>query len=960
MNTWTCPEERRRLLEHAVAHAAHLLPGQRPIEAFVHHNTLHPFEDMAFEDAVVLAADLYGARAFMPEADFRAAWAEGRVLDRDLDAVLARRVPDGRFEAIPPEIGEREAVRRLMLWLPPDASGPALEWRLAETDALRSLPPWLPRDARERLLQGNTEGVGGTLQRLWAACRAYADRPGPPPAPSRPRDQVILERGQDPDALVHPVLIRWCMAYLDHGQAWWSMPQREEGFYRAMLRVLAQGGVPLRGWMRPLRAQARDLLASGADAADCAHAGLLALDIAEDDIEAVVTATLLALPGWPGMFVQLTERPDLAPGRKPPTVLMDFLAVRLMLDVAALGGPAPAVQGAPVEAVGRDAWRLFHAALLLGLLPEELGEAGLAEVQGLLDRWPLVSRQRLWQLAYERRYRVQVLDALEAHHRVLQEGGMPPTPDAQVVTCIDDREESLRRHLEELDPRWETLGAAGFYGVAMAYRGLHDAHPRPLCPAGLVPRHLVEERPAPEHVGAFATRRASRTRLGRMSEALSGGSRTLLSGGMLALAGLWSLVPLTTRLLAPSLHARVGGKDAPVPTVLTLERDPAQPEKDGFLLGFTVDEMVGVVAGVLKGMGLVRGFAPLVVFLGHGSSSLNNPHEAAHDCGACGGGRGGPNARAFAIMANRPDVRARLRAEGVDIPAETWFVGGYHNTANDAVDWYDLDRVPARHRDVLARLRADLDEARRRDAHERCRRFESAALDLSPTEALRHVEDRAEDLAQPRPEYGHATNALCFVGRRSWSRGLFLDRRVFLTSYDSDTDPDGAVLEGLLASVGPVGAGINLEYWFSFVDPVRYGSGTKLPHNIVGLLGVMDGHASDLRTGLPWQMVEIHEPVRLLVVVEARPRQLEALLGRQPGLRSLVLHRWILLAAFDPETGRSWFFTEDGFAPHFPEQRDLPRTGTSADWYGGKRGHLPPATILAGCPKPPDATEEAA
>ncbi len=77
-----------------------------------------------------------------------------------------------------------------------------------------------------------------------------------------------------------------------------------------------------------------------------------------------------------------------------------------------------------------------------------------------------------------------------------------------------------------------------------------------------------------------------------------------------------------------------------------------------------------------------------------------------------------------------------------------------------------------------------------------------------------------------------------------------------------------------MAAVVPVCAGISLEYYFSFVDNDRYGCGTKLPHNVTSLVGVMDGHASDLRTGLPWQMVEIHEPVRILFVVETTPERM--------------------------------------------------------------------------------------
>src|SRR5690606_29013332 len=137
-----------------------------------------------------------------------------------------------------------------------------------------------------------------------------------------------------------------------------------------------------------------------------------------------------------------------------------------------------------------------------------------------------------------------------------------------------------------------------------------------------------------------------------------------------------------------------------------------------------------------------------------------------------------------------------------------------------------------------------------------------------------HVESRATLYAQPRPEYGHCTNAICIVGRRPATRGLHLDRRAFLVSYDPTIDGDHTILERVLAAVGPVGAGISLEYYFSAVDNGVFGCGTKLPHNVTSLLGVMNGHQSDLQTGLPLQMVEIHEAMRLLLIVEATPHAL--------------------------------------------------------------------------------------
>jgi uncharacterized protein YbcC (UPF0753/DUF2309 family) len=291
-------------------------------------------------------------------------------------------------------------------------------------------------------------------------------------------------------------------------------------------------------------------------------------------------------------------------------------------------------------------------------------------------------------------------------------------------------------------------------------------------------------------------------------------------------------------------------------------------------------------------------------------------------------------------------VRQRLARRGFAIPDDTVFVGGWHNTCTDVVTFLDLDALPPTHRAEFDTAHAELGEACRRNAHERCRRFLSAPLTLSFEAAHRHVEARSEDLAQTRPELGHATNAVCIVGRRERTRGLFLDRRAFLISYDPTLDdPDSGVLTRTLQAAVPVCAGISLEYYFSRVDCPGWGSGSKLPHNISALLGVMDGAASDLRTGLPWQMVEIHEPMRLLFVLEATPAAVQQILDREEGIARVVRNGWVQLALLDPYSPAVRLYRDGAFEVYQPEAVELPAVPTSADWYRGWRDHLEFAAI---------------
>ncbi len=964
-------------------HVAHLLPTQGPIDVFIHHNTLHAFEDLPFEEAVKSAAKIYDAEAFLPEQRYLEEFRSGRITERDLERALQSHSISGQPLG---DIDFHDVVKRFLVVAPAVERFQEVKWLLRESsDAIspqlissESLISWLTthgscinrRDALHRLnfeAAESLEAIIAALPRditikdhektvLWAAALLYTAEAWKVREPSQgTHSRIVL------DEMINPLVIRFCEEYLDLGFSNQLMPDRQDGMLACFLRMVdvAHFGIPR--WLETLRRSVSRYRVAPAEVGSLISRLLHDLGVRDEDRYDFLCREALSLKGWAG-YVALTERrPDLLHGQESEIKprFQDYIAIRLLLRLCAeesntyrsrkVESQSDSVE---LDTLDQVYCAAFHVLLLFTSLNKGallLNDAStvLPMIESLL-LIPEVTRRTLWHLAYENNLYERALNTLA---RPATRTKATIEPVAQFVFCIDDREESIRRHLEARNPAYETFGTAGFFGVDANYTMMSGAS-APYCPVIIQPKHAIREIPRQGYEQDLVKYRKKQALWFRLSGYVNRGSGSVLHNMVLSLAGCFSLIPMVLGVISPRTLRFMGsvfGSEPTIPPDLHELQVAADSNAQSGQTGYTLEEMAARVTSVLRGIGLTRNFAPLVFLIGHGSSSRNNPLRSAYDCGACGGRPGRINARAFCVMANDANVRQVVKERhGILIPDTTIFLGAFHNTCSDQMEYFDENRCPESHRLSLLNVRTDLAAAARQNAFERCRRFVQAEIS-NAEQAAEEALARSYMLAEARPEYGHATNALCIIGPRSFSKGLFFDRRSFLVSYDSSIDTDASILLGILRAVVPVCGGINLEYLFSAMDNEVYGAGTKLPHNIVSLVGIMNGTSSDLRTGLPTQMVEIHEPVRLLVVVVASREQLEQVIASDQAINRSFSGGWIKVALRDPETNELWMRAQSGDYTRFDASRsEVPSIKDYESWFKGRAGHLPFADIVEG------------
>lgn len=794
--------------EHEALHdLKHYLPAQSPLKDFIHHNTLHAFQNLKWDKAIRKAEKMFGYKVSLSIDEYRELYKSNHIQQKNLERTISER------------------------------------------KGKEHLNEWLDNVTKKEYDTSNASRIG-CLRSNW-------------------KIQCYINL----DSVTHPKIFRILCSYLDQGISIWKFPVHEKGFLTSIRELEKNSSVSI---FRSKRAKELFLNTR------CEIDGLLNILVGDESLyKQYIFDQQFAHQGWSGMVSVIEDQPQTLLDHKKISI-KELIILECLLEIDTL------------DSKFGETWAPLSTKL----------DKKPIDLFAHVDSTELNEVLSIWQNAYEFSYYDDVLSGM----KLVKAGHENNSSKSfQAMFCIDDRECSLRRYIEDNDTNCETFGTPGFFGVEFYFKPEHGKFYSKLCPAPLTPKYLIKE--------------IDTTSVRKKDVHFARESHSLLRGWLISQTlGFWSAIKLFFNIFRPTMSPSTAHSFNQMDkfSKLAIENKNPNDKENDLQIGFNVEEMVNRVEELLKSIGLVKNFAPIVYVIGHGSSSINNPHYAGYDCGACSGRPGSVNSRVICFMANKKEVRELLIQRGITIPDTTQFVGGLHDTSRDDIDFFDINFLSEtniqKHKNNTLIFYKSLDS----NAKERSRRLVSIDSKLSAKEIHEKVRIRSVSIFEPRPELNHATNALCIVGGRDFSKGLFLDRRSFMNSYDYRIDPDGKILTNIMKPLGPVCGGINLEYYFSRVDNHKLGAGTKLPHNVMGLFGVANGIDGDLRPGLPSQMIEVHDPVRLLIIVEHFPEIVLNTIKSVNAMYEWFINEWINLVAVNPETHEFFLFKEGDFIPYEP------------------------------------------
>lgn len=672
----------------------------------------------------------------------------------------------------------------------------------------------------------------------------------------------------------------WAASYFDKGQATWRTTDETVNLFTSWK---TEASVDLTPEITGLKNFRKFVKALPDDRLKAAAISMEQLKVPEKGVPIYLHRLLLKTGGWSAYAARIDWDNKLYGGKEGK--LVEFLAVLVSWEACV--------------------FQSLHSSELK--LRWKEAKSNLKEAVSFKQVDPYLSKNLILQDAFDiatQRELIKKFNASKAEPKKKKR-----KPKAQAIFCIDVRSEVFRRNLEMVDPEMETLGFAGFFAFPINFVPLAHDKGEAQCPVLIPAGPTIKE----EIADPVKNKRAQESRIinfdvKQVWKSFRSGAITCFS--FVSPMGLFYLPKLFTDsfgITRPVPHPENANLDKKYINRKTvgLEGTPDNPNA-----GIPVAKRIEMAKNALNAMSLTEGFADLVLIVGHGSTTVNNPHATGLDCGACGGKSGEANAKVAAAVLNDKQVRTDLKKEDIHIPEETIFLACLHDTTTDEIKIFNEEDIPEERNPELEQLKAALAKAGYAARTERASRmFIDDNIEQS-------IKGRSKDWSQVRPEWGLAGCSAFVVAPRYRTQNLNLGGKSFLHSYDWKKDRNFSVLELIMTAPMVVTSWINLQYYASTVDNKAFGSGNKTLHNVTAGLGVLEGYCGDLRVGLPIQSLHDgekyqHEPAKLHVIIEAPIEQMNYILEKHRSVRNLFDNKWIYLLAMNEEGKVSHRYTGD-------------------------------------------------
>lgn len=515
------------------------------------------------------------------------------------------------------------------------------------------------------------------------------------------------------------------------------------------------------------------------------------------------------------------------------------------------------------------------------------------EIYDMLKLDQFTTRWRA-QYAEDMRSRDTVVERLSYNLKENAEQDKLTTP-ILVVTCGDSRMEAVRVAMEEFSDNITTIGTAGNFNIPPALITEHflssqkDKDDLTFMKEILSNDHELANFLELNHLlqgdkmsvseqlieGFTLTKHIAKEALENpMILGMSSDAHPLLLGGTLAAEfARRTLAPVLSGKTIRKIEKRAKQRDYDIHSASFLDQDileevRAQTQEGGTITPEIASEFralyesakiemkAALVKGFVEGIGLdtntwLPGQEKVITILGHGAEmNTNNAYWKAYNCGACGGESGEPNAKLMAMWMNDPDVREKLKQNGIDLDGIK-AIGGAYNTTLSQTQWahetYAGDEDHPMLMELFEATHYGDDEAVKLNTS-----FlkEKDLENITVREARKDAERRSHSWAENMPEIGNSLAGALIVdfptaGRAEEERTAFR-----INSANTVMLPEAST-----AAFLGVYAQIMEGYGWSFNSRDQHDGKAAMSYTLGTGLGIRSaGEFRPLQT-LPWQMM---------------------------------------------------------------------------------------------------------